>query len=518
MALIITARPKMGSNFTAFRSVQASTGAIPAYSPDIAGQSYYFDAWGGLPRRMDIVGVGHGEIAMRFCEPKVSSEAPRTEAATVYITNTATHWFGLDFTIPASGPDAWVPDTNSYTTISQWHVQYQPQSPRTPPFELSVYDDSQGQRLRLIVSHDNGLGNAGIDGVPMTRVTYELGPVTPGRRYRSIIKCKAAGAASDMLHMWLDGVKVIDRNTFVGYADGVQNFYKIGCYCYSSAATGAPQRVIYVHAFVESDENETAESIRAALDAKLPSLPRRNRLAVVGIGGINVRGSSSTGRVHRADHGLPYRDPVAPSTAAQASAWPLVADAIAAAGIGCNVYNAARPGALFSSYIGRCRGTHKTGTGYALGDSVLPAAPTGVTAMMPLGLKYVCKTNGTSAGAPPTWPTEEAQTVADGTVTWVSERRNSYDVDGHYYVQGELGFDPLGYMSAALMALCSVPSDRRVIVVTDMDGAPDPLAVDALRVVAKTVGADVVQVSVGSSWPTDASLATAAAAIAAAVF
>ena len=31
-------------------------------------------------------------------------------------------------------------------------------------------------------------------------------------------------------------------------------------------------------------------------------------------------------------------------------------------------------------------------------------------------------------------------------------------------------------------------------------------------------GADVVQVSVGSSWPTDASLATAAAAIAAAVF
>ena len=148
----------------------------------------------------------------------------------------------------------------------------------------------------------------------------------------------------------------------------------------------------------------------------------------------------------------------------------------------------------------------------------MPAAPTGVTAMMPLGLKYVCKTNGTSAGAPPTWPTEEAQTVADGTVTWVSERRNSYDVDGHYYVQGELGFDPLGYMSAALMALCSVPSDRRVIVVTDMDGAPDPLAVDALRVVAKTVGADVVQVSVGSSWPTDASLATAAAAIAAAVF
>ena len=82
--------------------------------------------------------------------------------------------------------------------------------------------------------------------------------------------------------------------------------------------------------------------------------------------------------------------------------------------------------------------------------------------------------------------------VADGgstdscrwTVTWVSGEETVTTLRALLRAW-RAGFDPLGYMSAALMALCSVPSDRRVIVVTDMDGAPDPLAVDALRVVAK---------------------------------
>ena len=62
-------------------------------------------------------------------------------------------------------------NTNSYTTISQWH-SVSAQWSSHASFELSVNDDSQGQRLRL-VADDNGLGHAGIDGVPMTRVTYE---------------------------------------------------------------------------------------------------------------------------------------------------------------------------------------------------------------------------------------------------------------------------------------------------------------------------------------------------------
>ena len=516
MPLLCDARPAMGRSFTGFGSIQAYTGPVTHYNPATGGQSNYFAAWGGLPRRAAVVGQGTGPVAYRFCQPKVSSSAPRTEAAILYEANTVTRWFAMDFTVPDSGQDAWVASVASYTTICQWHERDQPNGGRTPPFELSVYDDAQGPRLRLVVSHDSGTGASGTS-TPATVVTHELGAVTRGQRYRIVIKCKAAGAANDFLQAWLDGTQVIDYSGYCGYPNGTQNFFKIGVYAYMGTS-GPAQRVMYIHAFVEGDETESLSSITAAMDATLPSLPRRTRLAVVGMGGINARGPGSTGRVHRADNGLPYADPVTPSTSAQASVWPLVADAISAAGVGCNIYNAARPGALMSSYIGRCRGTHMVGAGYGLGDSVLPVTPIGVTAMMPLGLKYVCKTNGTSAGTPPTWPTVEAQTVTDGTVTWVAERRNDYDTAGHYYAQGELGFDPLGYLSAALMSLCSVPSDRRVIVVTDMDGTPDPLAVDALHVVAETVGAEVVQVSVGSSWPTDASLATAAAAIAAAVF
>ena len=69
---------------------------------------------------------------------------------------------------------------------------------------------------------------------------------------------------------------------------------------------------MYIHAFVEGDETESLSSITAAMDATLPSLPRRTRLAVVGMGGINARGPGSTGRVHRADNGLPYTDPGSP--------------------------------------------------------------------------------------------------------------------------------------------------------------------------------------------------------------
>ena len=141
---------------------------------------------------------------------------------------------------------------------------------------------------------------------------------------------------------------------------------KSGAIATPSAATGAPQRVIYVHALL-SDENETAESIRAALDAKLPSLPRRNRLAVVGIGGINARAEQHWPRSSSGSR-APYRDPVAPSTAAQASAWPLVADAIAAAGIGCNVYNRPARGVVLIPYWAVPRDTQDGGRGYALGD------------------------------------------------------------------------------------------------------------------------------------------------------
>lgn len=60
-------------------------------------------------------------------------------------------------------------------------------------------------------------------------------------------------------------------------------------------------------------------------------------------------------------------------------------------------------------------------TAYAVGDIVRPASANGHL--------YRCIVAGTSAGAPPTFPTVSGQTVADGTVTWAEIGRGVTQID-----------------------------------------------------------------------------------------
>lgn len=60
-------------------------------------------------------------------------------------------------------------------------------------------------------------------------------------------------------------------------------------------------------------------------------------------------------------------------------------------------------------------------TGYAVGDIVRPAVGNGHL--------YRCIVAGTSAGAPPTFPTVPQQTVADGAVTWAEVGRGITQID-----------------------------------------------------------------------------------------
>lgn len=60
-------------------------------------------------------------------------------------------------------------------------------------------------------------------------------------------------------------------------------------------------------------------------------------------------------------------------------------------------------------------------TAYAVGDIVRPAAPNGHL--------YRCIIAGTTAGAPPTYPTVSGNTVADGSVTWAEIGRGVTQID-----------------------------------------------------------------------------------------
>ena len=148
MPLLCDARPaRWAAASTGFGSIRALHGpGHPLYNPPPeARESNYFAAWGGLPSACAaVVGRAPDRWRISSASPQNNS-APRTEAAILYRANTVTRWFAMDF-VPASGLDAWLSDVASYTTICQWHERDQPNGGRTPPFELSVYDDAQGPR------------------------------------------------------------------------------------------------------------------------------------------------------------------------------------------------------------------------------------------------------------------------------------------------------------------------------------------------------------------------------------
>jgi hypothetical protein len=62
-------------------------------------------------------------------------------------------------------------------------------------------------------------------------------------------------------------------------------------------------------------------------------------------------------------------------------------------------------------------------TAFIFGDVVLPATKN--------GHRYICTQGGTSAATEPAWPTRDAATITDGTVTWQedgSDFENVFDV------------------------------------------------------------------------------------------
>lgn len=469
---------------TGFTSIQAYEGAQTYYNPSVIGKTWYLGQKLGVPRRWF---YGPHPTAKKgvwwALEPKVSMGAPRTEAAYDYEAATVTRFFMWSFTLASNGNLKWIPDTTSYSTIGQWHEQYQPNGGREPPFEVSVYADADGMKLRLAIAEDGGTGTSGQSTYEATHHVFELGSLEFDREYLLAVRCKAQGVADDFLTLWLDGKQMVSYYGYVGfpYYDGSgnypnyipnqgtykqQNFFKIGSYNYLNAPSPSYRAVAHRGAMI-GDANETYDSMYAAYMAKpTTTVHGRTRFAVAILGGTNVSGAGTSGAINRATYGLPCQDPVAPSTVAQASLAPELSSRLSGRGYGALVANCAVAGYGISTYVGRCRGTYQTNTVYVAGDSVTPATKVGANGTyMPDGLKYICEVGGTSGGTVPTWPTAEHASVTDNGIVWRAERRETYDTADHIYSFGELGFDPLGKLSEAAAYVDQIAAvDKKVLV------------------------------------------------------
>ncbi len=384
------------------------------YAPHHRKNGASFDAVGGVPRRVSFVPGADGECLMRICQPKVGSSGPRTELSLKYEAITVERTFLVAFSLPADGPDRWVPDDRSYATICQWHTKAMPLGARQPPLEVAVQNDSQGIGLTLRIAHDHGSGQGGTPqagGVKATIEPFLLGYLVPGQRYLVAIKARAAGRADDYVQAWLNGVQQVDYRGFAGYPNGLNNYFKFGSYSYMLPSSPQLARVVYFHGVLVGDHAETAESLSQAFLQAPPADPGAAASLAVAALGSNLQA-------------LPRRATVTP------------------------LINLMGAGLTAFAYTGRLRGAWSAATRYAIGDSVVPAAPVGVTAYLPHGLKFVCERAGLSGTTAPAWPAQQHGQLDDGECGWRAERREGYDNAPRIYAPGELGFDPLGLLSS----------------------------------------------------------------------
>ncbi len=98
-----------------------------------------------------------------------------------------------------------------------------------------------------------------------------------------------------------------------------------------------------------------------------------------------------------------------------------------------------------------------------------------------------------------------------GGVVWVAERRESYDTAAHTYAPGELGFDPLGLLSQAVLCVSQTPTpDRKILVLMTGLDAQNSSATAATAVItawAATFGIEVItSAQTASGTPDDYTL------------
>jgi hypothetical protein len=161
---------------------------------------------------------------------------------------------------------------------------------------------------------------------------------------------------------------------------------------------------------------------------------------VVCTGQSNERGTGGSGTASLSEAGPPHRDPIYPN-GYESSMWPALVDTLAVAGIRAIVRNTAVGSSSISKgWCGLCRtwaATRKT----ARGEWVIPTVPNG----------YKYRSTGSAdvnaGSSEPTWPTIVSNTVSDGSVTWTCALADANDASGHSYVEGEAGFDPMGYFN-----------------------------------------------------------------------
>lgn len=530
MAILYDSRPINRDMTKCFQSIQSHWSQPTFYNPSVAAQTYYISPTIGIPRRWELAvnpTDPTGNLVHRCIHVKTGNTGPRTEASFPYEAATVTRFFMWEFLIP----DDYVFDsTIPESIIGQWHENYQPQGGRPPPFALFLKDTVNGTTLNIGRSHDNGDGNSGSSNpsVPIVTVDTSLAFVEKNRWYRVAVKCKAEGVANDFMQVWLDGVLKVDYSGYVGYPHyngssvyDQQNYFKYGSYTYFAAGGLATKREFYYKGCVVGDGNETISSMNTFFDTLPAVLPRRMpRYAIAVIGGSNVLGAGTSGVLNKSLYGTPIRDPIYPATNAQASLLPALAQRMFEKGVSARVFNCAKASAGLTSYTGLCRGAHSTSTAYVAGDIVVPASPVGVTSFIPLGLKYIAETTGTSSGSAPTWPTTEFGSVIDGGVTWRAERREAYDAAGYVYKFGDVGFNPLGLASSALQAVKQTNSDKYFVVLApQLDAAQNTrttqAVIDSLTSYFSEAGVEVITSSQSASTTLDeASLSAMGRAIA----
>ncbi len=217
--------------------------SLSDFDPEFAADHSF-----SLTKNIKREGNTAGRFQLNEKDPKIKGDT-KVELTQTQNTATAEGWYGFSQYFP----DTYVPDS-SEEIITQWLDESAKGKPvnRSPTNAIITADDKLKWMIRGDTDAGTSVGNNYID----------LGTIPKNRWIDWVVHIKYSQDNSGILEVWMDGIKVIDRQNLTNsYYDGTYPYLKFGL-SKSNWGTGISERVMYYDEIRIGNSNSSYDEVK----------------------------------------------------------------------------------------------------------------------------------------------------------------------------------------------------------------------------------------------------------------